>query len=161
MTLSKSIHSNKLLQNTAHVSLITSLLHRRCPRQHHRRHHHRYHHRHHNRHPCCICSCRRRRRHHRHWHPFPCRISPCRRHRHACQSRLCPYQIFCLAVIIFVIVAAFLGIIVVVIVVVTAFLGQTVFPEGQPVIVALARAAFVLAGFFPLPLSSSSSSPHS
>jgi hypothetical protein len=41
------------------------------------------------------------------------------------------------------------------------FLGQPVFPEEQPVIVALARAAFVLAGFFPLPLSSSSSSPHS
>jgi hypothetical protein len=56
--------------------------------------------------------------------------------------------------------AAFLGIIVIV-VIVTAFSGQLVFPEEQPVIVALARAAFVLARFFPLPLSSSSSSPHS
>jgi hypothetical protein len=47
-------------------------------------------------------------------------------------------RFFCLAVVIVFIVAAFLGIIVIV-VVVTAFLGQPVFPEEQPVIVALAR----------------------
>jgi hypothetical protein len=52
-----------------------------------------------------------------------------------------PLPDFYLAVIIVVIVAAFLGIVIVI----TAFFGQLVFPEGQHVIVTLARAAFVLA----------------
>jgi hypothetical protein len=68
---------------------------------------------------------------------------------------------FYLAIIIVVIIAAFLGIVVIIIVVVTTFLGQPVFPDEQSVFVALARAALILARFFPLPLSSSSSSPHS
>jgi energy-converting hydrogenase Eha subunit A len=67
-------------------------------------------------------------------------------HQHCrpCQSRLCPCPILALAVIIVIIVAAFLGVIIIIII--ASFLGQPVFPEEQPPFTSLTAQAPLILG---------------